>query len=400
MTTKLIAVKAVGSEAFCSSGVNKNEIFEACLLGRSAVNEAGLAPISPAIWKTLRPPIQNSTWLENDTSYCSIASSYTLKSALADADWSPKDLIDCGFIFATTTSKIDKWQHSLPFIYMKDLTFEQVTEATRFQSLGATLVQLQNEFGITGPSSVIASSCSASLQALNLATLWIRSGRVKKCIVGSTEILSDLTVNGFTSMRLLAKGVCKPFDKNRQGINLGEASAFICLEAEDYSLRPAHAFINGIGLSTDAFHPTAPQPDGQGSFHSMLQALNSAGLKANQIDWFYAHGTGSAANDLAESKAIHSLFSNSLKKAVVSSTKSIHGHTLGACGALETVLSIMCLQKNIILPTFNTGEIDPAIPLDIVLKSRETTLNVVLKNSLGFGGINASTVITKNQGFS
>ena len=129
--------------------------------------------------------------------------------------------------------------------------------------------------------------------------------------------------------------------------------------------------------------------------------MKNAGVNPSQIDWFYAHGTGSSANDLAESKAIQSLFNSSgmdSKTAAVSSTKSIHGHTLGACGALESVLSIMSLQKNLILPTFNTKEIDPAIQLDVVLKPREKKLNMILKNSLGFGGINASVILTKTRG--
>ncbi len=392
------AVKVVGTEAICASGQSKNQIYQACLTGHSAVQDSGLAPISNATWEN----ISKDRTQTQSSSHCSIASSYCLRNTLADADWKTEDLANCGFIFSTTTSQIDQWQHSLPFNYMKELSFEQVANATKYQSLGSTLVQLQAEFKISGPSAVIASSCSASLQALNLAALWIQTGRVKKCIVGSTEILSDLTVNGFNSMRLLNKGICKPFDKNRMGINLGEASAFICLEAKDYSTRPAQAFINGVGMSTDAFHPTAPEPQGLGSMRSMQMALDMAKVKAFDVDWFYAHGTGSTANDLAETKAIENLWdrvSPRTDRAIVSSTKSIHGHTLGACGALESVLAIVCLQNNIILPTFNTNEIDPAVNVEIALKPIERKLKVIVKNSLGFGGINASTVIAKDWRF-
>ena len=246
---------------------------------------------------------------------------------------------------------------------------------------------------------MIASSCSASLQAISLAALWIKTGQVKRCIVGSTEILSDLTTNGFNSLRLLSKGICKPFDKDRNGINLGEASAFLCLESASVSSRPSLGYLSGFGLSSDAHNATSPHPEGKGSFTAMKMALDQAKLAPEMIDWFHAHGTGSQVNDLAETKAIKSLFSNdNYKKAATSSTKSIHGHTLGACGALEVVMALLSLKNNIVLPTYNTVSVDPSIDLDIILKPQEKKLNHILKNSLGFGGINASVILSKDLG--
>ncbi|MFZ3231629.1 MAG: beta-ketoacyl-[acyl-carrier-protein] synthase family protein [Pseudobdellovibrio sp.] len=386
-------VKIIATEAICASGVNKNQIFEACLTQQSSVLEDGLAPISSTVWADLK--LQKAA----SESHALLASVHCLRNTLDEAGWSASELSECGFIFATTTSQIDQWQKSLPFCFLKNLSFTEITEAAKYQSLGITLIQLQTEFQIHGPSSVIASSCSASLQALSLAALWIKTGQVKRCIVGSTEILSDLTTNGFNSMRLLTKGICKPFDANRSGINLGEASAFICLEADNVSERKALGYVSGFGLSSDAYHPTSPQPDGKGSLAAMKMALKQAHLSPENIDWFHAHGTGSQANDLAETKAIKSLFKdNDFKKAAVSSTKSIHGHTLGACGALEVVLALISLDKNLILPTHNTNSIDPTIELDIVLKPREKIISHILKNSLGFGGINATVILSKEIG--
>lgn len=388
----MIDVKIVGAEALSASGLNKNEIFESCLYGRSAINEKGLAPISNTNWQFLSDSIKTS---ETNLSRCLIASTYCLNEAIQNARWNSTDLIDCGFIFSTTTSQIDKWQNLLPLYFMKNLSNEQISEATRFQSLGLTLVELKKYFNIAGPSTVIASSCSASLQALCIASIWIQTGLIKRCIVGTTEILSDLTINGFNSMRLLTKGISKPFDKTRAGINLGEASAFICLEAGNLSDNKALGFLTGFGLSTDAYHPTAPHPDGAGSVRSMTMALQKAGLNPEDIDWIYAHGTGSTANDLAESKAIKSIYKKDpLKIPAVTSTKSIHGHTLGACGGLELVIALQCLEKNVMLPTFHTSEIDEQIDLDVVLKPREKKLTHILKNSLGFGGINSSIILS------
>lgn len=385
-------IKVVGAEALSANGLNKNNIFEACLQGHSAVNDNGLAPISDSNWQLMAESIKVN---DKNISRCSIASTYCLSKALEDSHWTTQDLSECGFIFATTTSQIDKWQHSLPLYYLKDLTKEEITKATQHQSLGLTLVELKKRFNIHGPSTVLASSCSASLQALCLASIWIQTGLVKRCLIGTTEILSDLTVNGFNSMRLLTKNTCKPFDKNRTGINLGEASAFICLEASHLTNKKAQGYLSGYGLSTDAYHPTAPHPEGLGSAQSVTMALNKAQLKLENIDWVYAHGTGSSANDLAESKALKSIFKQKIPP--VTSTKSIHGHTLGACGGLEVVLALESLNRNLILPTFNTNEIDEHIDLDIVLQPREQKLNHILKNSLGFGGINSTIVLSKAQ---
>ncbi len=388
-------VKIVGSEAICASGLNKKHIFESCLQQKSFVLENGLAPISQADWAWLRSETGNSS---DKISNCLVASAFTLRQALKESGWSATDLKECGFIFATTTSQIDQWQNSLPFCDKQKLSFEEINFATRYQSLGLTLIQLQEEFQILGPSSVVASSCSASLQALALGSLWIQTGKVKRCLVGSTEILSDLTVSGFGSLRLLTKGPCKPFSAGRAGINLGEASAFICLEAANLSEKEGQGYLTGIGLSSDAYHPTSPQPEGEGSARAMKMALDRAGLGFSDIDWLHAHGTGSAANDLAESKAILSVAG--LKKCVtpVSSTKSIHGHTLGTCGALETIIALTALQQQVIIPTFNTGDIDALIQLNIVQAPLQTSIKHILKNSLGFGGINASIVISKVAG--
>ncbi len=393
-------VKIVGTSALSASGIHQNEIFESCLSGRSAVNENGLAPISADYWQKLKAEKVPEFFHK---SHCTVASHYTIAEAIKNTGWTSNDLQDCGFIFATTTSQIDQWQNSLPRCYMKNLSDAEIIYSAQFQSLGLTLSELREEFKICGPNTVVASSCSASLQALNLATLWIQSGMVKKCLVASTEILSELTVNGFNSMRLLTKGVCKPFDQNRMGINLGEASAVICLEAQDHSERPALAYVRGVGFSSDSYHATAPQPEGTGSYQSMQMALTSAGIVAQDLDWVYAHGTGSPANDNAETTAIKRLYQSSAENistqniCPISSTKSIHGHTLGACGALETVLAVMCLQHDVLLPTFNTDKIDEKINADIVLQRREKKLNYILKNSLGFGGINSSVILQNSN---
>lgn len=401
--TNNMNIKIVGSEAVTGSGLSKEALYQSCIMKKSSVNlnneHSGLASISVNDWSLMRDDVKMS----HNESQCLVISAYTLKKVLQQVQWSEEELSECGFIFATTTSQIDQWQKSLPFCYFKNLSFEEITQATKYQSLGLTLIELQNLFGIHGPSTMVASSCSASLQAINLASLWIKSGIVKRCLVGSTEILSDLTINGFNSLRLLSKEICKPFDSQRTGINLGEASAFICLEKEGLTGREAQAYIQGVGFSTDAYHPTAPLPEGTGSVKAINMSLQTACLKPENIDWIYAHGTGSVANDLAESNAIQSVFSSASNNYVVSSTKSIHGHTLGACGAVESVIAFQSLINNKILTTFNTETIDARIINKIAYNSESSEINktnireinYILKNTLGFGGINASSIFSK-----
>jgi 3-oxoacyl-(acyl-carrier-protein) synthase len=260
------------------------------------------------------------------------------------------------------------------------------------QSLGSPALRLMEHFKIQGPRALITSSCSASLQALALGLMWIRSGKVRRCIVGATEIHSELTRVGFGSLRLLSKEICKPFDRNRTGINLGEGAAFLCLEAGDLRRENPWGYLTGAGLSTDAYHPTSPHPEGAGSVKALNAALRNGGLNAADIDWIYAHGTGSPANDSAEAQAIQQVFPH---RPFVTSTKSSHGHALAASGVLESVLGLMAMKKNKILPTSHFQDPDPLIDLAILAKAKDHVVHHFVKNSLGFGGINASVIFSR-----
>lgn len=387
--------KIVGLGATCAGGNSKKQIYDACKEARSLIQQDGLSSLTESEWSRLAEKTPKLLRV----SKCTLLSFDALTEALMESGWSSEDCNDAGFIFASTTSQIDEWESVLPF-YEKHLAGgKSLIGSVSNQSLGTPLLTLADHFGIFGPRALITSSCSSSLQALALAHQWIRSGRVRRCFVGGTEIHSTLTREGFRSLRLLTSIKCKPFDKDRSGINLGEGSAFLCLEKSDLRADHGWGFITGSGLSTDAYHPTSPHPEGQGSLLSMKAALTSAGCSVQDISWIYAHGTGSPANDLAESRAIENHFPHG---PWVTSTKSIHGHTLAACGALESVLGLMAMKENIILPTHNHLQpsddikinVAPSLQPESSLKSRE--ISHFLKNSLGFGGINASILFSKS----
>lgn len=381
------SIKVVGLGATCANGVNKEEIFASISQGSSAILDSGLATLSELQWQEVTKTVPT----EFHDSRCSLLNVHSLRAALKESGWSQEDLKNTGFIFASTTSQIDQWEKHLPFYKKNGYDLEKIKSSVANQSLGTPALRLAEFFGINGPVSLITSSCTASLQAIAMATLWIRTGKVKRCVVGGTEIQSDLTKVGFGSLRLLSKENAKPFDKDRTGINLGEGSAFLCLEQSDLRFESAWGYVSGVGLSTDAHHPTSPHPDGLGSQRAIQMALHNANLSASEIAWIYSHGTGSPANDLAEAKAINHLFP---QNPFVTSTKSSHGHTLGASGALESVMGLMAMQRQQILPTACFENADDKIQLKIPKVLVEHTYSHFLKNSLGFGGINAAVIFS------
>jgi 3-oxoacyl-[acyl-carrier-protein] synthase II len=395
--------KIVGLGAVSPSGLTKEDLFQSVRNSESNINRAclgheaeGLAVISQSNWSTLLA--ESPEPLKSNR--CTQISAWSLSAALKESKWTASQIAEAGFVFSSTTSQISQWEEVL-FRYLEESANpEQLRAGVQNQSLGAPMLALASHFDLRGPRSLITSSCSASLQALAVALFWIRSKKVKRCLVGATELHSNLTRVGFQSLRLLSPKICRPFDKNRGGINLGEASAFLCLEADDQE-PPAWGYLAGAGLSTDAFHATSPDPSGQGSRRALEMALASAQVKPEQIGWIYAHGTGSIANDASEAKAVQQTFQNSsAPQPWLSGTKAIHGHTLAASGALESVLGLMAMQRNEILGTFMCEEPDPSLSVRIALETKtlpsNESLNFFIKNSLGFGGINASLVFSKN----
>lgn len=391
----------VGMSALCSAGFDRYEILNQVTQGISSVNQEGLAPIELDKWGRDEQKLDIPALFQ--TSRCLPWFYLTIQKALQETQWTDYDYEKLGVIFASTTASVDQWQSQLPFLHSKteletQLSFdEKMTSLVKSQSLSQPLDKITQYFGWKGPRSVVSSSCSASLQALALGALWIESQFVDRCIIITTEVLCPLTVLGFDSIRLLAKNICKPFDKNRNGINLGEAAAVICLESSA-QIAPNQKIggrISGVGMSTDAYHTTSPHPEGKGSARAIKMSLERAQLQPDEIDWIYAHGTASLGNDLAEFNAFKAVFP--VIPPVVS-TKPIHGHTLAASGLLESVIGLTALEQNKVLKNHFTTTWDPAFNLSSESIFREpegASVRHILKNSLGFGGINVSVVLSR-----
>jgi 3-oxoacyl-(acyl-carrier-protein) synthase len=379
-----MSIQISGTGSVACTGLGVNNLFAAALHDQSGVIE-GLGRIPDAVARELESHHPEAFQKSTTLGYAYAAA----LQAMQKAGW--KNLnVDDGIILATTTGQISCWEPELMHFLKGEATPETFSEPFSHQSLGLCLEELAHLFAFPGRTQLVTSACSAGTQAIALAAMWIRSGKVNRCLVGGVEILSELTTSGFSSLQLLLKEPARPFDQNRHGINLSEAAAFLCLEKN--SENPL-AQISGYGLSTDAFHLASPEPAGAGCLRAMKSALKSANLNPSQISWVHAHGTGSRANDQAECAAVNSLFIEN--PPWVSSTKNIHGHALGASGTLESVLCIEALQKGVILKTAGLQTPDPALNLKHPEKNLNLSYDHILKNTLGFGGNNAALVISR-----
>ncbi len=249
-----------------------------------------------------------------------------------------------------------------------------------------------------GMRATIATACSSSATAIGLAGEIIKKGLADVVITGGSESLSETTFSGFNSLRAVDEAPCRPFDRLRKGISLGEGAAIFVVEGGSAPNigggRAPYAEIAGYGLSADAYHVTAPAPDGACVSEAIRLALRDAGMEPADIDYINAHGTGTTANDPAETNALKLVFGKRAYDIPVSSTKSLIGHCLGAAGALEAAASILALQKGVIHPTLNYKNPDPECDLDYVPgKARHKPVKAVLSNSLAFGGNNTALIL-------
>ncbi|MBI5349690.1 MAG: beta-ketoacyl-ACP synthase II [Chloroflexi bacterium] len=266
--------------------------------------------------------------------------------------------------------------------------------------------QIAINFGARGPNLAVSTACATGTNAIGEACKMIQRGFAEAMITGGTEsAVLPLMMAGFNAMGALSRRnddpqrASRPFDKNRDGFVAGEGSAILILESESHAkARGAKIYgeVLGYGLTDDAFHISAPAENGAGAAICMKNAIADAGLEPNQIDYLNAHGTSTQLNDKSETAAVKTVFGEHAYEMVMSSTKSMHGHLLGAAGALEAIICLKAMQENLIPPTINYETRDPICDLDYVPNTaRSKTLNRVMSNSFGFGGHNASIIFGK-----
>ncbi len=259
--------------------------------------------------------------------------------------------------------------------------------------------------GTKGPNLAIVSACTTSTHCIGEASKAIRHGETDIMLAGGSEAtVTELAIGGFASARALStrnddpESASRPWDKGRDGFVLGEGAGAVVLEEYEHArTRGAHIYaeLAGYGVSSDAYHMTAPSEDGDGAFRCMRNALKDAGMNTDMVDYINAHGTSTPLGDVAETVAVKRLLGDRAFKAAVSSTKSMTGHLLGAAGAVEAIFTVLAIGNRTAPPTINLHDPDPACDLDYVPnEARNVEIRCAMSNSFGFGGTNGSLVLT------
>lgn len=256
--------------------------------------------------------------------------------------------------------------------------------------------RIAERFGLHGFRATVSNACASGGAALGLGCDLIETGEADVVLAGGVDSLNRVVLNGFNSLMLVSPDGCRPFDAERKGMSVGEGAGVLVLESEAHARgRGAHvrAWLAGRGNTCDAYHVSAPQPEGRGLSEAMRLALAGAGLPPSAVGYLNAHGTGTADNDPVEAKAIRAVFGDTLP--AVSSTKRFFGHTLAAAGAIEAIVTVLAIERQAIPPNLGLRTVDPKIPLTPVTRYRPASFDVAMSTSLGFGGNNSALLFRR-----
>jgi 3-oxoacyl-[acyl-carrier-protein] synthase II len=259
--------------------------------------------------------------------------------------------------------------------------------------------RLARVYGMTGYRATVTTACSSSTTAIGVLYDLIRSGDLELGLSGGSEALCELTFTGFNALRVMSDAPCRPFDRDRKGLSLGEGAAVLVLESYEHAVERGariYAEVCGYAINSDAYHMTAPHPEGRGMCHVMEQALVNTGISAGQVDYINAHGTATQVNDPLETKAVKTVFGPDGKTPLISSTKSMIGHCLGAAGGIEALATVLAVAERMAPPTAGLEIPDPACDLDYVPgRGRPASIEYAISNSFAFGGNNACIVFKR-----
>lgn len=366
------------------SGLRKNDFSDCDLdtwIGRVAGVEAAELP----------PQFAGLHSRNNQLAWIGLQQDELLRSVAALADRIGADRI--GVIMGTSTSSIGRTEHAYSQLDASGRMRKELRQPLvhHLHSPGTFVAAAT---GLKGPAMTISTACSSSAKVFATATRWIRHGLIDAALVGGIDSLCHSVLYGFNSLELISREPCKPFDRHRDGINIGEAAGFALLTRPELSPDASIALL-GYGESSDAHHMSHPHPEGKGASLAMSQALHRAGLSPQAIDYVNLHGTASRANDRVETYALAEVFSATTK---VSSTKGWTGHTLGAAGILEAIIALDTLQTGVLPGTLNRDVDDPELRFPVMTDNIEKRIRHSMSNSFGFGGNNASLVFGMSDG--
>jgi nodulation protein E len=394
--TRRVAVTGIG--VISALGLTRPAFFEALASGTSGIRPMTLVPEGtvrfpnaaevPAYDPASHFDERDAGLLDRFAQFAAIAA----REAVGDAGLSFDPLLAESTAIVTGSCVGGKTTEDEGFRSLYELKNPRVQPLMipkTMANAGASRISL--EYRITGPVYTISTACSSANHAIGQAFWMVRNGSAEVAIAGGSEAPFTLgMLKAWEALRVVSPGTCRPFSRTRQGLILGEGAAMLVLEPmERARARGVRIWgeITGFGMSSDAHHLT--QPSSQGAARGMRAALADAGIAPEAVGYINAHGTGTPANDATEVEAIRSVFGRHAEKLMVSSTKSMHGHALGAAGALEAAATLMAFQ-GVIPPTANFTESDPACDLDVVPnEARHAAVECALSNSFAFGGLNA-----------
>jgi len=398
-----------GMGCCCAAGSGVGEI--AAALDRSPVR---CGPVPRSLFATpltfpaffLEPPFPSSraaflltgspepAALPPQPSRTSLLALEALAEALDDAGLSPESLRRqrVGVVIGTTVGST--FNNETYYTNWRQGTQQDIGPV--FTYLGNNLATLiQAILGLHGPAAVVTNACSSGTDAIGLAKIWLEQDLCDLVIAGGADELARIAYHGFAALMLLSETPCRPFDRDRNGLNLGEGAGIVILEREDRRAGEtvAKGWLRGYGSATDGYHPTAPHPDGKGIRTALDLALADAGLTAPDIAYINAHGTGTRANDTAETAAL-AQFHFSQACPIVSS-KGLTGHTLGAAGAIEAIITLLTLGMGSTAGTNGCRQPDPDLPVQVLPEGQSMPLQgkIGISQSLGFGGFNGVLIL-------
>ncbi|RKW12313.1 MAG: beta-ketoacyl-[acyl-carrier-protein] synthase family protein [Capnocytophaga sp.] len=330
---------------------------------------------------------------ENSYSRTSLLGILALREAIKNASLDGESLHSLGLIMASSVGGMDMTERYF-YDYATNIPARRYITS---HNIGEITQQMASYFGIKGFVTSLSTACSSSANAIITAANLIRTGRARTLAVGGADALSKFTINGFNALMILSDKEATPFDEHRKGLNLGEAGAFLILEAESEALKHGRkilAQLSGWGNANDAYHQTASSEDGEGAFLAIEKALHCSGLSPKDIDYINAHGTATVNNDLSESRALIRIFSEE-QMPDLSSTKPFTGHTLAVASAVEAIISILSIEKEMIFPNLNFQTPMKEVNIKPVTVLKQKPIQHVLSNSFGFGGNCSALIFSK-----
>ncbi|MEP6592184.1 MAG: beta-ketoacyl-[acyl-carrier-protein] synthase family protein [Acidobacteriota bacterium] len=404
MTWRRVAITGIGMVT--SLGLTREENWNNLVAGACGVGEVTVFPtdgfrsriaaeVPYGRVAALLTPLQRRRWSRSDQFGVVAAMEAVNDSGLTANGHDPSRL---GVLLGACTADLLRTERYLETMVSEGIARARPSDVwNHFPSTPVDIIAAH--FGFEGLRSCIVTACASSTMAIGSAADAIRDGRLDAALAGGTDAMSRLTFSGFNAIRVMDPAPCRPFDRARAGMNLGEGAAMLVLEDLERARRRGaaiYAEVVGHSVTCEAFHPTSPEPDGRAIGDAIQRALDDGSVNAGEVDHVNAHGTATPHNDRAEARGIRRVFGDRTARLPVTSVKSMIGHCLGAAGGIEAAITALTLARGVIPPTLRHAETDPECPVDVVAnQAREVRVECAVSTSLAFGGNDSVLVLRR-----